>query len=612
MRRPCVVFLILALVAAILALPSASIGAEQPPTSIFITVPDYVITRQGSVDTVEIPGGSMLVDEQGRPLVPCLLTSVAYPADARIHEVRLVKRSIPRPVTGLALPTVINDPELTTPVVPLGGWYPDKEFMWAVQHTSDGAYSLNIEVYPFVYDPDTHSALFYKTWEFAVSYTHSDASIASCEPDQTSYRPGDTVRFSILIANSGAPQDFIVGTTIRRSGSAEALTGLPLRKLTGVTGTALVDLAWNSGSAANGRYEADIALMDVEGHTLDSTVVSFPVGSPLLLVTKLEASPQRFKVGDTVSIQSSLVNQGSAPGSGRLFLIVRAAGLPETSFVHTFENLETSHTVTFTDTWSTTGSQPGVPHVITCYATCEAGSTPLVSTVVSTNASPAAAFETDPSRPSAGTDIAFDGSSSTDTDGTVTNWQWNLGNGIISEGKKLTARYARPGTYAVTLTVVDNNGGTGSVTRNIVVTQATPPPPPVERTVIVLTIDSTRFAVNGEARTLDAAPIIREGRTLLPIRPVAEALGAVVGWDGVERKASITLGATSLELWIGNPTARVNGRAVPIDPANTKVVPLIVPPGRTMLPLRFVGESLGCLVEWNASTRQVTVTYPTP
>ena len=92
----------------------------------------------------------------------------------------------------------------------------------------------------------------------------------------------------------------------------------------------------------------------------------------------------------------------------------------------------------------------------------------------------------------------------------------------------------------------------------------------------------------------------------------AEALGAVVGWDGVERKASITLGATSLELWIGNPTARVNGRAVPIDPANTKVVPLIVPPGRTMLPLRFVGESLGCLIEWNASTRQVTVTYPTP
>jgi uncharacterized protein len=38
-------------------------------------------------------------------------------------------------------------------------------------------------------------------------------------------------------------------------------------------------------------------------------------------------------------------------------------------------------------------------------------------------------------------------------------------------------------------------------------------------------------------------------------------------------------------------------------------VPLIMPPGRTMLPLRFIAETLGCQVEWDAATRRVTITY---
>jgi len=49
-----------------------------------------------------------------------------------------------------------------------------------------------------------------------------------------------------------------------------------------------------------------------------------------------------------------------------------------------------------------------------------------------------------------------------------------------------------------------------------------------------------------------------------------------------------------------------------IDPDNQRVVPMIVPPGRTMLPLRFILESLGSRVDWKAQTWEITVTYPAP
>jgi len=126
--------------------------------------------------------------------------------------------------------------------------------------------------------------------------------------------------------------------------------------------------------------------------------------------------------------------------------------------------------------------------------------------------------------------------------------------------------------------------------------------------VIVLKIGSTTFTVNGSTKTLDSPPIIKNGRTLLPIRPVVEALGGTVGWDGTEKKVTVTLGSTIIELWIGKNTARVNGVSKPIDSTNSKVVPEIIN-GRTMLPLRFVTENLGCELQWDPNTKTITITY---
>jgi len=131
----------------------------------------------------------------------------------------------------------------------------------------------------------------------------------------------------------------------------------------------------------------------------------------------------------------------------------------------------------------------------------------------------------------------------------------------------------------------------------------------IKRSILKLQIGSKTMYVNDSPFEIDVPPIILEGRTLLPIRWVAEPLGAEVGWDGVEKKVTVTLKDTKIELWIGKSIARVNGVDTPIDPDNPKVVP-IIKDGRTMLPVRFVAENLGCKVDWDQDTKTVTITYP--
>ena len=131
----------------------------------------------------------------------------------------------------------------------------------------------------------------------------------------------------------------------------------------------------------------------------------------------------------------------------------------------------------------------------------------------------------------------------------------------------------------------------------------------IKRIILKLQIGNKVMLVNDTPLEIDVPPTIVEGRTLLPIRWVAEPLGAEVGWDGKERKVTVSLNDTTIELWIGKPLARVNGIEKPIDPNNPRVVPMIIN-GRTMLPVRFVAENLGADVLWDGATKTVTIIYP--
>ncbi len=131
-----------------------------------------------------------------------------------------------------------------------------------------------------------------------------------------------------------------------------------------------------------------------------------------------------------------------------------------------------------------------------------------------------------------------------------------------------------------------------------------------DRVIIKLQIGNRSIMINGIESVLDAAPFIdtASGRTLVPIRAIVEAIDGKIGWEASEQKVTIEKDSISIELWIGKPTAMVNGKEVRID-AEKPVSPVIVS-GRTFLPLRFVAENLGFKVEWDGATQVITLSYP--
>ncbi len=119
---------------------------------------------------------------------------------------------------------------------------------------------------------------------------------------------------------------------------------------------------------------------------------------------------------------------------------------------------------------------------------------------------------------------------------------------------------------------------------------------------VVMAADDIKITINGEAKTFDVMPQIIEGRTLVPMRGIFEALGAEVGWDDATKTASGKTATTTVALTIDNKEAKVNGKAVTLD------VPAQIIDSRTMVPARFVAESLGCKVDWDGTTKTVIIT----
>jgi len=107
--------------------------------------------------------------------------------------------------------------------------------------------------------------------------------------------------------------------------------------------------------------------------------------------------------------------------------------------------------------------------------------------------------------------------------------------------------------------------------------------------------------INGRALVMDTHPVVRDGRTLVPLRAIFEALGASVGWDAGTKTITGIRNEITVVLQIDNPIARVNSNAITLD------VPPAVIGGRTLVPTRFIAESLGARVNWDGRTKTVSV-----
>ncbi len=124
----------------------------------------------------------------------------------------------------------------------------------------------------------------------------------------------------------------------------------------------------------------------------------------------------------------------------------------------------------------------------------------------------------------------------------------------------------------------------------------------IENKQIILTINEKEAVVFGNAVINDVAPVIVNGRTMLPIRFIAEALGATVDWNDAEKKVTIKSDDKEIVIYIGSDTAYINGVAEKLD------VKAFIKDNRTYLPLRFISENLGADVQWIAEEKKVVIT----
>jgi len=107
--------------------------------------------------------------------------------------------------------------------------------------------------------------------------------------------------------------------------------------------------------------------------------------------------------------------------------------------------------------------------------------------------------------------------------------------------------------------------------------------------------------VNNQYVKFDVNPIIESGRTLVPLRAIFEALSAKVDWDELSKTAKVFDQNTALEFSIDNDIATVNGEKIKMD------VPARQYGFRTLIPLRFISETLGYSVTWNDSTKTIDI-----
>lgn len=103
------------------------------------------------------------------------------------------------------------------------------------------------------------------------------------------------------------------------------------------------------------------------------------------------------------------------------------------------------------------------------------------------------------------------------------------------------------------------------------------------------------------SQQLSEEATIDDGRVLVPLRSIMEALGAQVNWDAGTETITAQKQNLIITLRIGNKTGYRNGNPVTLDTAAK------IKNDRTLVPARFVSESFGSTVEWDNISRTVYI-----
>ncbi|GEM_PF-605284 len=214
--------------------------------------------------------------------------------------------------------------------------------------------------------------------------------------------------------------------------------------------------------------------------------------------------------------------------------------------------------------------------------------------------------------PSGSEESPASGSDSTDSTGTDSTGTESSGETTTSPTTTTiyypSAPVAATESDTETATTVDSTSAGSTTSTTAAGTTATTTTTATNTTTAVAEPSASASSNSGEIKIMmngsiisfsDQQPIMDNGRVLAPVYGIARALGAKLQWDETRQQVTLTAGETTVVLTIGSNTAYVNGKATQLDVA-AKTVQY-----RTVVPVRFLAESLGLQLKWLQSTTTV-------
>jgi hypothetical protein len=368
-------------------------------TTLTVQVPDYVVTTTvDGFDQVTIPGGYTFF-EDGLHEVPYWTASVDYAPGYRVQGVTLTLRSGYAFTTGLELPTAAITYYTDVPasagysetlsLTEDDDWLPalDEIYDWDVTLNPDGSSELEIDIFPFHYQPATTNIEWYDAFTFTIDVISTTVQIDGLELGAGRYEPSDVITGDLWFENTGDAQDVILDVSVRDLVSGEVVDVLPLDMLHDVTGPSAYLAEWDSAGIDPGEYVLWIDLMDSEGNLLDSASEMFRLGVPFAEIIDFSATPGLFQPGDGVDILMTVSNTGSSAVSGEAVVKVFATGVstPTAVFSQTVTDLAPGNTFVFNEVWDTTAVVEEEYQVIG-YLKYDARTTEVETAVVATRA----------------------------------------------------------------------------------------------------------------------------------------------------------------------------------------------------------------------------------
>ncbi|MBM7866591.1 copper amine oxidase N-terminal domain-containing protein [Heliobacterium gestii] len=180
------------------------------------------------------------------------------------------------------------------------------------------------------------------------------------------------------------------------------------------------------------------------------------------------------------------------------------------------------------------------------------------------------------------------------------------GSAVVENDKDAAKYYDNTGAeVSGNAGVIDPGEFDQSTAVQVTVAKVITPAPGEQKRTALFQIGNSKLNIGGVESTMDVAPYIKNDRTYLPVRYVAQAVGvndSNMMFNSNDQSVVLIKGDRVVKMTIGSNIMTVNGVSIQMDTA-----PEIVAPGRVMLPVGWVAQALGISAKWDGATQTVTI-----